>query len=200
VLEIALGTHTADTASLFDHGALYGPAVLQHGEWWRIGTGAFMHGGLTHLALNMVALWQIGRELEVTIGSSRTLAIYVASLVASGLAVVHFAPNDVTVGASGAIFGLFGALLAVGVRLGARGRELVRRILPIIAINLAFTFAIPFISKAGHLGGLVAGFIVGLALYVVEGAPVSRGLTVDVVDEAGLPARAELLPPEGSGR
>jgi len=173
---------------------------LQHGEWWRIATGAFMHGGLTHLALNMVALWQIGRELEVTIGSSRTLAIYVASLIASGLAVVHFAPSDVTVGASGAIFGLFGALLAVGVRLGARGRELVRRILPIIAINLAFTFAIPFISKAGHLGGLVAGFVVGLALYVVEGAPVSRGLAVDVVDEAGLAARAELLPPEGSGR
>jgi len=97
-------------------------------------------------------------------GARRMLAIYFISLLGSGLAVVYFAFDQPTVGASGAIFGLFGALVAIGLRLGARGRGLIMQTLPIILINLAFTFSVPSISKAGHLGGLVIGFVAALVL------------------------------------
>ena len=196
--QIASGTRFDDTASLVEHGALYGPLVTQRGEWWRIVTGGFEHGGFTHLAFNMFALWQLGRYLELAIGSPRMLAIYVFSLGVSGAAVIAFAPHDVTVGASGAIYGLFGALLAIGVRLGKRGRQMIAQIVPVLLINLAFTFAIPFISRAGHLGGLAAGFVAGYLLYIIE-RPAS-GVAVAVRDESGVAADAELLPPEPQPR
>ncbi|MGH7708020.1 MAG: rhomboid family intramembrane serine protease [Vulcanimicrobiaceae bacterium] len=149
--------------SLLAHGALYGPAVLA-GQWWRIITGAFLHGGIPHIALNMIALYQVGRLVEMLLGSLRTAILYFIAMIGSGIAVVIFAPTEVTVGASGAIFGLFGALVAIGLRLGSPGRSLVMQTVPIIAINLAFGFLVPNISNAGHLGGLICGFAAGLAV------------------------------------
>lgn len=197
VWQYASGTHFNDSASLVEHGALYGAYVTQRGEWWRVVTGGFEHGGFTHLAFNMFALWQLGRYLEVTIGSPRMLAVYLFSLAVSGAAVIEFASRDVTVGASGAIYGLFGALLAIGVRLGKRGRQMIAQIVPVLLINLAFTFADPFISRAGHLGGLAAGFIAGYLLYIVERP---SGVAVAVRDAAGVAADAELLPPDPQPR
>jgi membrane associated rhomboid family serine protease len=153
--------------ALFDHGALLGIACTQDGQWWRILTGAFLHGGLLHVAFNMFALYQVGTIVELLFGKLRYVALYAVSLAGSGLAVVYVAPNDLTVGASGAIFGLFGALVAVGLRLGPRGRGLIGQVLPVIVINLVLTFTIPNISAAGHIGGLITGFLAGLVLFMV---------------------------------
>ncbi len=198
IWEVASGTRFDSNYSLVAHGALYGPLVMR-GEWWRIVTGGFMHGGIAHIALNMFALYQLGNFVEAALGAPRMLAIYTISLFGGGLAVVYFSPGDVTVGASGAIFGLFGALLAIGVRLGARGRSLIASTLPILLINLAFTFAVPFISKAGHLGGLASGFLAGLALFMLRPAA-PPGTPVAVTTGAGETAEAELLPPEENVR
>ncbi|MBV9440561.1 MAG: rhomboid family intramembrane serine protease, partial [Candidatus Eremiobacteraeota bacterium] len=110
--------------ALYDHGALFGPAALQ-GQWWRIVTAAFLHGGIMHVGLNMLALYQVGNLVESILGRARFAAIYALSLIGSGLAVVIVTPNELTIGASGAIFGLFGALVAIGLRAGPRGRGLV---------------------------------------------------------------------------
>jgi rhomboid protease GluP len=153
--------------ALVDHGALYGVAVLQNGEWWRIVTGAFLHGSIAHIALNMFALYQVGNIVEEIYGKVRFALIYAVALVGSGLAVVFISPNQPTVGASGAIFGLFGALVAVGLRMGPQGRGLIGQVLPVIIINLVFTFAIPNISASGHIGGLITGFLAGLVFYMM---------------------------------
>ncbi len=193
IWEVTSGTNFNDNRSLYDHGALVGAAVTLDGQWWRIVTGGFLHGGLAHIALNMFALYQLGTFVESALGPWRMLAVYTVSLFGGGLAVVYFAPHDVTVGASGAIFGLFGALLGIGVRMGRRGRALISQTLPILVINLVFTFAVPFISKAGHLGGLASGFVAGLVFYamrprVAEPVAIDRA-TGEVTD-------AEYLPPE----
>lgn len=159
-----------DTRSLIEHGALYGPLVAR-GEYWRVLTSAFLHGGLLHIALNMFALVQVGTYLESLVGSARMLAIYTIALIGSGIAVVVFSPNDVTVGASGAIFGIFGALVAVGIRLGSAGRGLIGQTLPIVALNLAFGFSMANVSNAGHIGGLVSGFVAGLAIFMTQRRP-----------------------------
>ncbi len=157
----------ASNEGLLSHGALLGIAVTQYGQWWRVVTGGFLHGGEWHILLNMVALMQLGTAVEEEYGKTRFLLIYAISLVGSGLAVVYAAPFDITVGASGAIFGLFGAYIAFALRLGERGRGMIAQVLPIIVINLVFTFAVPNISKAGHVGGLIVGLLAGLALFMV---------------------------------
>ncbi|MBD5635872.1 MAG: rhomboid family intramembrane serine protease [Candidatus Eremiobacteraeota bacterium] len=174
-------------------GVLYGPFVLQHGEWYRIVTSAFMHAGIPHIALNMFALYQLGSFVETMLGGWRMLVVYAISLVGGGLAVVYFSPNDATVGASGAIFGLFGTLFAIGLRMGKPGRDLISRTLPVLALNLVFTFAIPSISKAGHVGGLLSGFAAGLVFYAMRRRPPSA-LVLD--SATGESSEAELLPPE----
>lgn len=173
-------------------GTLYGPAVLQGGQWYRIVTGAFLHGGIAHIAINMFALFQLGSFVENVLGPWRMFLIYAISLVGGGLAVVYFDPQNPTVGASGAIFGLFGALFAIGVRLGKRGRSLISQTIPILVINLVFTFAVPFISKAGHLGGLVSGFVAGLVFFAMQRRPLAPA----VVDTAtGKETEGEYLEP-----
>jgi rhomboid protease GluP len=147
------------------YGAFYGPAVA-NGEWWRAFTAGFLHGGLLHVSFNMFALWQVGTIVEDLFGSVKMTIVYVLSLIGSAWAIYHFNYNEVTIGASGAIFGLFGALVAAGLRLGPVGRTLVRSMLGIVIINVLIGFMVPNISQAGHLGGLAAGFIAGLALYV----------------------------------
>ena len=161
------GTDLQQSQALYDHGGLYGAAVLQNGEWWRLVTSAFLHGGIAHIALNMIALYQIGQFVELLYGRGRYALVYVLAMLGSGLLVTFLAPNQVTIGASGAIFGLFGALVAAGLRLGARGRSLITQTLPIIVINLVFTFSVPGISWEAHVGGLVTGFVAGLLFYMV---------------------------------
>jgi membrane associated rhomboid family serine protease len=147
-------------------GAIVPAFVLQYGQWWRILTGAFLHQSLLHIGVNMLSLWILGRFIEYAMGSWRMFAVYMVSLVASGLGVVYFsAPTVGTVGASGAIFGLFGALFAIGFKLGKPGMELVRSNIGILIVNLVITFAVPVISWPAHVAGLLAGFAFTYVIY-----------------------------------
>jgi membrane associated rhomboid family serine protease len=142
------------------------PALVRSGEYWRVVSGAFLHGSVLHLAVNMYSLYVLGRFVETIAQSGLTAEVYAVSLVGSGLAVAYFAgPFEVTVGASGAIFGLFGALFAIGFKFGRPGMRLIRANLGVLLLNLVFTFAVPGISRWGHVGGLVVGFVATLILF-----------------------------------
>ncbi|MGA3036052.1 MAG: rhomboid family intramembrane serine protease [Vulcanimicrobiaceae bacterium] len=184
---------TASSASLVQAGAFYGPAV-QDGQWWRAFTSAFLHDGFLHIAFNMFALWQIGTIVEQLFGTPKMAMLYIASIIGAGWAIYQFNYTEITIGASGAIFGLFGALVAAGLRLGEHGRQLVRNMLGLVIINVLLGFMIPNISQAGHLGGLVTGFILGVILYRVP-VHLRRGMSVQVQSQ-GAPVEAELLPPQ----
>ncbi len=138
------------------------PPAVAGGEWWRIFTSAFMHYGVTHILFNMWALWVVGPPLERWLGRGRFLALYVLSALGGGVLAYLLSPlNSATAGASGAIFGLFGATLVIGKRVNMDTRG----IMAVIVINLAFTFVIPLISGMniswqGHIGGLVTGMLV----------------------------------------
>lgn len=148
-------------------GALIPVAVWQDHQWWRIVTGAFLHAGLLHIGVNMVSLWSLGRFIEAIAGPVRMLAVYLVSMVASGLCVLYFSdPQIGTLGASGAIFGLFGALFAIGFKLGPPGMNLIRANLGILVLNLVFTFwPGAGISWQAHIGGLTVGFLLTLLVY-----------------------------------
>ena len=149
------------SGELFQRGALYGPLVTD--EPWRLVTGAFLHAGLFHLALNMYALWILGQLVERTAGPLRFALIYGVALLTGSLGALLVTPNSPTVGASGAIFGLMGAALAIAMARGIRPAE--TGLLGILGLNLAFTFLIPGISIGGHIGGLAGGFIAGWLLF-----------------------------------
>ncbi|MGB8907262.1 MAG: rhomboid family intramembrane serine protease [Candidatus Cybelea sp.] len=175
------GTDSSGMQRVLIDGALIPAAVLQDGQWWRIVTGAFLHSGLIHIGVNMMSLWFLGRFIEYALGSWRMLLVYMVSLVAAGLGVVYFSlPNVPTIGASGAIFGLFGALFAIGLRLGRPGMDLVRANIGILVLNLIITFTVPAISWQAHVAGLLAGFVLTYAIY----APPRRVAPI-VVDAAG---------------
>ncbi len=164
--EMIWGPSRGGIERVLNAGALIPAAVLQNGEWWRIFTGAFLHGGLIHIAVNMISLWFLGRFIEYALGPWRMLLVYMVSLVASGLGVVYFSnPMVATVGASGAIFGLFGALFAIGFKLGKPGMELVRANVGILVLNLIITFTVPVISWQAHVAGLLAGFVLTYVVY-----------------------------------
>jgi len=184
-----------DPRSLVAHGALYGPLV-DRGEWWRIFTAAFLHGGLLHIAFNMFALYQVGTFLEMLVGAPAMLAIYFVSMIGSGLSVYRFGYQDVTVGASGAIFGIFGALVAIGLSLGERGRAIVWQTVPIIGINLVIGFSMPNISNAGHIGGLISGFVAGFGYLGLRRALAGKPAVSAVV--AAEPQPEEAVRPGGA--
>ncbi|HEX3670686.1 MAG TPA: rhomboid family intramembrane serine protease [Candidatus Cybelea sp.] len=160
------GSNSNGMERVLTAGALVPAFVLQYGQWWRIFTGAFLHGSLLHIGVNMLSLWYLGRFIEYAMGPWRMLLVYVVSLVASGLGVVYFsAPLVPTVGASGAIFGLFGALFAIGFKLGKPGMDLVRANVGILILNLVITFTVPAISWQAHVAGLLAGFVLTYIIY-----------------------------------
>ena len=143
---------------------LHSPSVAA-GDWYRLVTSAFMHYGVTHLLFNMYALWIIGPPLEKALGRLRFTALYALSALGGSVLVYLLSPlNAATAGASGAVFGLFGAAFVVGKRLNLN----VGWVVGLIAINLAITFVIPAlggqqISWQGHIGGLVTGAVVAAA-------------------------------------
>ncbi len=135
--------------------------IAGNGEWYRLFTAMFLHYGVIHLLLNMYALWILGRELERALGSLRFVALYLVAGLGGNVAAYFFTgPNEASAGASTAVFGLMAAMLVLLRRL----KLSVAPILPIIVINLIFTFTISNISVPGHIGGLVAGFFAAVAL------------------------------------
>lgn len=135
--------------------------VLNNGEYWRLITVALTHGGLAHLFFNMYALLVLGNSLESAIGRNKFLALFLISQVGASFASIYFgAINVVSVGASGAIFGLFGAMIVVSKRFGLE----VKQIYVIVGINFAIGFIFPGIDWHAHLGGLISGFIAATVL------------------------------------
>ena len=155
-------------ATLADFGGNYA-VQTRHGEYWRLLTSLFLHGGILHIALNMLALYQAGALAERLFGLRRFILLYfLAGLVAS-VASVWWQPNGLSVGASGAIFGVFGGLLTSvlvtrHVLPESLYRRLRRALLMFIGYSLAAGFLIPGVDNAAHLGGLVAGMVLGAAL------------------------------------
>ena len=161
--QVATGNLSGRTGRVFEEGALLiGNEVvgLAAGEWWRLGTAAFLHAGLIHLGFNMYALWLFGDALEQLIGRGRFLLLYVASGLAGSAGAILWEPESVTVGASGAVFGVFGAVAVLEQQRVIAGAGA----MGIILVNLIITFVIPGISIGGHLGGLAGGALAMLAL------------------------------------
>ena len=165
------GVHYADFDTRFSLWAGIGRTVdgsqvttgVANGEWWRIITGGFMHASPLHIAFNMFALWNVGTALERMIGRLRFGLIYAVSLLGGSLGALLFSnPGGSTVGASGAIFGLFGALVLLQLSRGINPMQ--GGIAMTIGINLVLTFTIPGISAGGHIGGLLVGALAGYVL------------------------------------
>jgi membrane associated rhomboid family serine protease len=149
-----------DVSALFEAWELV-PGLVTAGEWWRILTSGFLHFGLIHLAFNMLALWILGRDVETVLGRGRFLAVYLISMLGGSAAIMLIYGAGATVaGASGAVFGVMGALVVVLRRL----RMPPGPALGIIAINVAIGFLIPAISLTAHVGGLLAGAAATVAL------------------------------------
>jgi membrane associated rhomboid family serine protease len=167
LIEIASGSGGLETTGgrvAFDFG-LFGPFVAE-GEWYRLVTSAFLHAGIFHIGFNMLLLFLLGRLLEPALGTPRFLALYFASLLAGSFGALLLDPNSLTVGASGAVFGLFGAGFLI-----ARDRgltQLATQLGFLIVLNLAFTFGANNISVGGHLGGLVGGALCALVILAGE--------------------------------
>lgn len=152
-------------ARLDDYGWLTGQQAAG-GEPWRLLAYAFLHGSVLHLLVNLASLMSLGPVLERSLGSVRFLVLYVVSALGGGLGTcLLYHPNGSVVGGSGALFGMLGCAVAMNMRAGRHLLDFLsfegpRQLLGMIAINLAIGFWLPFISNTGHVGGLVAGFVV----------------------------------------
>ncbi len=166
LMEISGGS--TDSEVLVNFGANFGPLILR-GESWRLFTSMFLHIGLTHLIFNAYALFIFGLEMERLYGSDRYLVIYIlAGLFGSLASFASRGPQVLSAGASGAIFGVIGMNLAFFLlhreSFGRFGRQRLMNTLLIIGLNLVFGFTVPGIDNMAHLGGLVAGFLLGYGL------------------------------------
>src|SRR5450759_2649009 len=154
------GGINSDRGTIYEHGVLFGPSVAS-GDYWRLLTSAFMHYGPVHLGMNMLILWFVGVPLEERMGRGRFLLLYLTAGLAGAAGAILVSPCVLTAGASGAIFGLFGA----GLVLERQGVSLFGRwLFAVVIINLAFTFGASGISIGGHIGGLVGGALAMLGL------------------------------------
>lgn len=138
---------------------MWTPAVV-HGELYRLLTSTFLHSGITHILFNMFALYVIGPPLEIWLGRWRFSLLYVLSALGGSVLIYLFSPLNVpTLGASGAVFGLFAATFVVARKVNVD----IRWVVIMIVINLVITFTVPSISWQGHVGGLVTGGVVAFA-------------------------------------
>jgi membrane associated rhomboid family serine protease len=178
LLELFLGGNVNGTGNwLYEHGVLFGPLVAD-GDWWRLVTAAFLHYGPLHLGLNMLVLWIIGPPLEEYFGHWRYALVYLVSGLAGSAGALIWTPNALTVGASGAIWGIMGAALILEARkiyvFGGQAMGLV-------VFNLAITFLIPGISIGGHIGGLIGGGVAALAFSSLRRQPALATLSVAAI-------------------
>jgi membrane associated rhomboid family serine protease len=158
------GLSPSGSSLVFDFG-LYGPFVAE-GEWYRLLTSGFLHASVVHVGFNMFALYFLGRLLEPAIGTARFVFLYFASLFGGALGALLLSPDSLTIGASGAVFGIFGAAFVI-----ARGRgagAIAQSIGIILVLNLAISFGARNISVGGHLGGLAVGVLCAFVILAGE--------------------------------
>jgi membrane associated rhomboid family serine protease len=187
-----LGFLSADLdRDLFINGAQWLPAI-EAGEWWRVFTSMFLHADITHILFNMWALYLFGPALERRFGSSSFAALYVAAGLGGGSLYHAVGRLEPAVGASGAIFGLFGALIAATYRQRhtAAGRAVFNQLALLLFINLSLPFLIPRIAWEAHVGGLVAGLAIAAAWDRIPHG--QKGSAVQRVVVAGAVALAAL--------
>jgi rhomboid protease GluP len=173
-----------NTNAIQTFGALT-PRLVEQGQWWRLFTTMFEHGGVTHIFLNMISLYILGTVAERWYGSAKFLGIYLGSGICGSLAAFAYAVhtgdlNDPIVGASGAIFGIAGALITVrfqpsnAIPLSVR-QQVSNQIIVLVVINLVASFLIPHIANSAHIGGLIGGallsFFFPLTREVTEASP-----------------------------
>jgi membrane associated rhomboid family serine protease len=188
---------------VWNKGVLFGPAITGHNlgnllpgfpyngthQYWRLITSGFLHDGILHIALNMFFLYMMGPMIESAIGRVNYAATYMAALLAGSFGALAFTPLSPSVGASGAIFGVFGTLIVVardrGIPIWQSGLGLT------LVINLVFTLSVKGISIGAHLGGLVAGVLIGFAIVELgekrrmKWAPVAVCVLIAVVSVIG---------------
>ncbi len=143
--------------------AQFNPSVAA-GDWWLLFTPILLHGSFMHLLFNMWALWVLGPQVERGVGSWPFVSLYLASAAVGGVFLFYLgSPSALAVGASGAIFGLFGIWLnwALHRRGSVQGRALLRQIGFLLLLNAVLPFMLPGIAWQAHLGGLIAGFVIG---------------------------------------
>ena len=161
LVQRVVGDSFTDQFTLFGRALLSGELQgVAEGQWYRMLTSMFLHGSPTHIIFNMLTLWWIGGPLEA-LGRARYISLYfISGLAGSALCYLLTAPNQPSLGASGAIYGLFGATAVLMRRLNSD----MRPIIALLVINLIFTFGWSGIAWQAHIGGLVAGVVVGYAM------------------------------------
>ncbi|WP_198659300.1 rhomboid family intramembrane serine protease [Nocardiopsis sp. FIRDI 009] len=163
--QLVTGTGAAGSSPLVWEFGMLGFGVTEQGEtlgvlsgeWYRLITAAFLHGGVLHLLFNGYAMFLLGTQLERWLGHGRFVALWVLGAVAGSVLTTLVEPHGFAVGASGAIFALFGAVFVIGRKLGLD----LRMVGALLAVNLVLTFVVPNISWTAHIGGLVAGLVLG---------------------------------------
>ncbi len=160
------------TSKIYEEGALIGsihgfPSIgVAHGQWWRIVTGGFLHENLLHIAFNMYVLYILGTQIEPVLGRVKFAMIYAVALFTGSLGALIVSPHAITVGASGAVFGV---MAAFAVELRSRQIPVMQGwfggVGGLILINLVISFTLPGISWGGHVGGLIGG---GLAAVIIQ--------------------------------
>ncbi|MCU1339432.1 MAG: Rhomboid family protein [Bryobacterales bacterium] len=155
------GFSDPDLQTLVDFGAKYAPYIIGRGQWWRLITAAFLHGGLLHILMNSWVLFDLGPQVNEAFGTPRFLAIYLVSSVTGYLASLYFSPASVSIGASAGLCGLIGAMIALGTRdRTAWGAAIRRQYIHWMIYLLIFGLVIQGVDNAAHLGGLAGGFVV----------------------------------------
>ncbi len=140
--------------------------LIAYGEWWRVVTSIFLHGSFTHILFNAFSLFVFAPDLERLMGKWRFIIIYFASGLAGNiLTYIVYDPTYASVGASGAIFGVFGAFAALVYYTRNNFPQLKQVILPLLIVSVIMTFLSPGINEIAHLGGLATGFVIGLYFF-----------------------------------
>jgi rhomboid protease GluP len=158
-----------DNQTLLDFGAKYGRAIVGQGQWWRLITAGFLHSGIVHILMNSWVLFDLGVAVEEAYGTSRYLVIYFVSTITGYLASLWWAPYILSIGASAGIFGLIGAMIAMGVRDRSSRGAAIRNMYLRWAVYVLIIGLLPFfaIDNAAHIGGGIGGFLIGY----IAGAP-----------------------------
>ena len=194
MVSVGVSASQPSAAEVLPFGANFG-AFTVNGEWWRLLTSTFIHYGILHLAFNMWCLWSLGNIAERLFGNGRFLLIYLLSGLSGSAASLVWHPYVVSAGASGAVFGIAGALASflylARIHLPERAaRDLLTSILIFIGFNLAFGFTMDGIDNAGHLGGLVIGALLGASLRIPRAFPLgAAAVAVALVAMAPLAER-----------
>lgn len=176
IMEI-FGNGSTNNITLLKFGANL-DVLVKNGEYYRLFTSIFLHIGIMHLLCNMYSLYIIGREVESLFGKVKYIIIFILSGIFGSILSIAFSHNVISAGASGAIFGLLGALLYFGIHYRTYlGEALVRSIIPILIINLIIGFLSPGIDMAAHIGGFVGGILVSMMVGIPD-----KSKTKDIIN------------------